>query len=394
MDWLAVLARIEAGESDRTEFKRGVDRKQLGRTLCAFANTDGGLLVLGVDDDGSIVGVQTPADTVSEKLTPLLQTGLNAPLQARMGRHESPNGWVHWIEVPRQRGFEPLRYGGQVYVRRGRASVEPSPAELAELYNAYGYIVTEERPIEASPMEEVEVAAFDAYLSRLGLAREIEPQLDLRDDLRARGVVAALGRQWRSTLYGVLAFGKHPQAYSQTKEFFIHCVSYAGLDQSAEVIEALDAKGRLDEQVDRALSWLGAQPRREVYIDGTRVDIPLVPAKAAREVIVNAVAHRDYAIMGSKVLVEIFLDRVVVTSPGCLPNGMTPLSVIRGGNPRARNQSITNYLLTMGKMEQRGRGWPIAARAMREHNGTQPGLEEDRTSRWLRVTLWTAPPAE
>jgi ATP-dependent DNA helicase RecG len=389
MDWLAVLKRIEGGEDGRTEFKRDVDLKKVGRTITAFANSDGGVLILGIEDNSASLGVQEDAEKVSERHTSFLQNGLSTPVQAKLGRNHSPNGWVHWIEIPRQRGFEPLRFASHVYVRRGRASVEPSAAELADLYNAFGYIITEERPIAAATIHDVDIGSFDTYLARIGLNRHMEPQLDLADDLRARGVVAMMGEEARATLYGVLAFGRSPQAYPQTQNFFIQCVSYAGMDQSAEVLEVADAKGCLDDQVDRALGWIAGQRRYEIYEPHRRVDVPLLPREAAREVIVNAVAHRDYAILGSKILVERFTDRVEVTSPGRLPNGMTPESVRRGGNPRARNQSITNFLFSMGKMEQRGRGWPIAIRSMQDHNGTLPELAEDRDARWVRVTLRT-----
>jgi ATP-dependent DNA helicase RecG len=126
-----------------------------------------------------------------------------------------------------------------------------------------------------------------------------------------------------------------------------------------------------------------------VYRGIERIDIPLLPPKAAREVVVNAVAHRDYAIIGSKILVERFSDRVEFTSPGRLTNGLTPDSVRRGGNPRARNQSITNFLLASGLMEQRGRGWPIIEAALREQGLAAPILEEDREARWVRVTMST-----
>jgi ATP-dependent DNA helicase RecG len=134
--------------------------------------------------------------------------------------------------------------------------------------------------------------------------------------------------------------------------------------------------------------------RFERYQGLTRTDVPLVPPAAIREAIVNAVAHRDYAITGSKVLLEVFNDRVVVTSPGRLPNGITVESVMRGGNPRSRNESIANSLLVLRKMEQRGRGWPVMRRAMREHNGTEPELHEDHQARFVRVTLWVRPPED
>lgn len=389
MDAQQIRARISAGENERTEFKRSLDLKAVGRTVSAFANSAGGLLLLGVGDDGTPRGVASDPDTVAERLTSFLQSGLSAPVQARIGVCELDGACVHWIDVPRQRGFEPLRAGGAVFVRRGRASVEPGGPELAELYNMFGYVITEERVLDATTARDIDVHAFDDYLTRLGLSRTDEPALELDDDLRVRGVLAPLGDDLRATLYGVMAFGRTPQAYAQTRNFFVECVSYSGTDRATDVLEVAAARGRLDEQIDRALGWIAGQRRTERYDGAIRTDVPLLPVRAAREVIVNAVAHRDYAIVGSKVLVERFADRVEVTSPGHLPNGITPVSVERGGNPRARNQSMTNYLLTMGRMEQRGRGWPIIAASMSEHNGSTPRLEEDREARWVRVTLTT-----
>jgi ATP-dependent DNA helicase RecG len=385
----AILKAIHEGEPDSVEFKRDADLKKIGKAISAFANSDGGILILGVSDDGKVVGIQDNSESLTERITSFLQNGLSAPVQARLGREVLPEGRIHWIEVPRQRGFEPLRYAGNVYVRRARSSVEPGPSELAELYNMFGYIVTEERTVAGVGLDELDLPSFQRYLKRLGLDLEAEPQIAIENDLISRGVLAELGESACATIYGLLAFGKSPQAYSQTQNFFVQCVSYAGKDRAAEVIEVLDAKGQLDEQVRKTLGWLTAQPRREVYRGIERIDIPLLPPKAAREVVVNAVAHRDYAIIGSKILVERFSDRVEFTSPGRLTNGLTPDSVRRGGNPRARNQSITNFLLASGLMEQRGRGWPIIEAALREQGLAAPILEEDREARWVRVTMST-----
>ena len=141
MEWRDVRRRIEAGEDRRTEFKRGLgDLSAIGRAMCAFANTEGGVIIVGGDDSRGVTGVREDAERVQERLTSFLQTGCSQPVHARTGRREEPAGWVHWIDVPRQRGFEPLRYDGRVWVRRERSSVEPSATELQELYNAFGYI--------------------------------------------------------------------------------------------------------------------------------------------------------------------------------------------------------------------------------------------------------------
>ena len=392
MEWTDVLERIEDAESGQTEFKSELGNlRAIGRAICAFANTEGGVVILGVTDAQQIVGVKEDAKGVQERLTSFLQTGCSSPVTARAGRHEDPNGWVHWIEVPRQRGFEPLRYDGRVWVRRERSSVEPSPVELQELYNAFGYILTEERPIQAATPAHIDLQGFRAYLQELGLDTEDEPQPNDEDDLRNRGVLADLGGVLHPTLYGVLAFGKEPQRYPQTRNFRVQCVSYQGDDRASNVLQVADTAGRLDEQVRRALGWFSGLGRFESYRGLIREDRPLLPQVALREALVNAVVHRDYAVTGSKVLLECFATHVDVTSPGGLPNHMRVESVRAGGHPRSRNESMANYMLVMGFMEQRGRGWPVMRRAMREFNGTEPEIIQDESGTYVRVRFHLEP---
>ena len=133
MEWLDILNRIASGEDSRTEFKASFGNSAaIGKAVCAFANTQGGVVILGVSDSQKIIGVSESSESVQERLTSFLQWGCSYPVSAQIGRHEDPNGWVHWIDVPKLRGFEPLRYDGRVWVRRGRSSVEPSASELQD----------------------------------------------------------------------------------------------------------------------------------------------------------------------------------------------------------------------------------------------------------------------
>ncbi len=388
MEWLDILRRIEGGENRYTEFKRGLgDLSAVGKAMCAFANTEGGVIVLGVADAREIVGVKEDAEKVEERLTAFLHTGCSSPVSARTGRHRDPQGRVHWVEVPRQRGFEPLRYDGRVWIRRERSSVEPSPTELQELYNTFGYILTEERAIQDAAMGHIDVEAFHTYLKRLGFDTDEEPQPDPEHDLRNRSVLVDIGGEARATLYGVLAFGKTPQRYPQTRNFRIECVAYAGDDRASEVLQVAEGAGRLDEQVDRALGWFLGLGRFESYRSLVREDRHLLPRPAIREALVNAVMHRDYAITGSTTFLEVFAARVDVTSPGALPNHMTVAQVRAGANPRARNDSMGHFMAGMGFMERRGRGWLIMRRAMRAFNGSEPELVQDERNRFVRVTF-------
>ena len=388
MEWQPIRGRIEACKVRRTEYSRGLeDLALIGRTICAFANSEGGIVVLGVTDTGEFVGVREDIETVQVSLTSLLQTGCSSPVHASIGRQEEPEGWVYWVDVPRQRGFEPMRYGGRVWVRRDRTSVEPSATELQELYNAFGYVLTEERAILDAPPAHIDLGAFRAYLERLGFDTTDDPQPESEDDLRNRDVIVDIGGDLCATLYGVLAFGKDPQRYRRTRNFCVECVAYAGDDRACEVLQVASAAGRIDEQVDRAVGWFLGLGRYESYRNLIREDRHLLPRRAIREALTNAVTHRDYAITGSKVLLEVFERRVDVTSPGALPNHMTVERVRAGANPRSRNESIAHYMAAMGFMEQRGRGWLIMRSEMRAFNGTEPELIQDERNKFVRVTF-------
>ena len=387
MEWLDILRRIETQEGRYTEFKRGLNLSDIGKVTCAFANAEGGVVILGVTNEGEIVGVKADAEQVQERLTSSLQTGCNTPVSASIGRHRDPIGWVHWVDVPRQRGFEPLRYDGRVWIRRARSTVEPSPTELQELYNTFGYILTEDQTIQDATVGHIDMDAFYSYLDRLGFDTEEDPQPSIEDDLRNRGVVTEIGGELRATLYGALAFGKHPQRYPQTRNLRVECAAYAGGDRASDVLQVAEAAGRLDDQVERAVGWFLGLGRFETYGSLIRDDLHLLPRPAIREALVNAVTHRDYAITGSKVLLEVFDDRVDVTSPGALPNHMTVERLRAGANPRSRNDSMAYFMDAMGYMEQRGRGWLIMRREMRAFNGTEPGLIQDERNKFVRVTF-------
>lgn len=386
MEWTEVLNRIAAGEDEHTEFKPHFrDRGKVGKAICAFANTDGGLIVLGISDGQKIIGVAEDSEQLQERLTSFLQSGCSSPVSARLGRHKDPLGWVHWLEVPGQRGFEPMRYDGRVWVRRGRSSVEPSPTELQDLYNTFGYVLTEDRTIGAATASDLDMQVFRSYLASLGIDTASDPQPNADDDLRNRGAIAEIGGQLQPTLYGVLAFGRMPQDYPQTQNFFIECVAYDGNDRADEILQTSEAKGRLSEQVERAAGWFSGLGKFEVYRELRRQDRRLLPLAALREALVNSVVHRDYAITGSKILFEVFAGRVEVTSPGTLPNHMTADSVRAGGRARSRNEYMANCMLALGFMERRGRGWPVMHKAMYEFNGTEPEIEQDRDGGFVRV---------
>ena len=396
MDWPEVLRRIKSGENSRTEFKRGLgDFGALGRTLCAFANGDGGLLVIGVDNPDVIAGAREDPERAQERLTNFLQNGCGEPVTADCDRYLTDAGWVHWVDVPRQRrGYEPFSYDGRFWIRRGRATVAPSPSELQELLNVFGLVLTEKQVIASATADDIDLNAFRSYMRVQGMRMEDEPQPDAESDLRNASVCDWLNGTLRPTLYGLMIFAKDPQGFPHATSLLIQCARYGGGDQASDVLSAGESRGRLDEQVHRSMGWFRSLGRKEIYRGLYREDVPLIPEEVLREALVNAVIHRDYAIAGSQVMLEVFDDRIVVTSPGALPNHMTVEQAQMGGAPRSRNEMMANAMVVRGLMERRGRGWLAMRHAMRNFNGTEPTLENFERDRLVRVTFHFEPDKE
>ncbi len=391
MEWPEVRRRIREGEGREVEFKLGFDTGKIGPAVCAFANGDGGVVVLGVTDRGRIVGVARDPDTVHERLTTFLGSGFSFPVTARCGRERAPEGWIHWIHVLRQRNPEPLRFGDVAWVRRERMSVCPSPAETQEMNNIFGFVMTEEQIIRPARVEDLDENHFRRHLERQGFGKRRARQPDLLSDYRNFELVSELETEPRPTLFGMLAFGREPQRFSHTHSFLVRCTAYQTPRRNRRVLLSFDAQGRLDEQVRRMLDWAKSFGKREFYDGPVRRDIPLLPLEALREAVVNAVVHRDYAITGSPVLVDVFPDRIEITSPGTLPNRMTVSMVRRGGVTRTRNELMAHYAVSNDLMERRGMGWLAIEDSMAEFNGTVPEIEEDRDGAFVRVTLLREP---
>ncbi len=387
MQWLDILKCIEAGESRTVEFKAGFDTAKIGPAACAFANSDGGVVILGVDESGAIVGVTRDPDAVHERLTTFLGSGFNYPMTATCGRNRDPRGWVHWVHVLRQRNREPLRFRDVAWVRGERSSVRPSPSELQELNNQFGFVMTEEQIVSGAAPGDIDEGCFRDFLRRQGLGQRGGRQPDLVDDYRNLNVVRSLDRRPTPTLYGLLAFGRSPQRFPNMRNLLVRNTAYSGSGRATGVWLAADARGRMEEQVETSLNWARSVGRKESYAGFRRSDRQVLPIDALREAIVNAVIHRDYAITGTPITVDVFRDRVEIASPGTLPNGMSLAKVRRGGNARSRNETMAHYAVVTQMMEQRGMGWPMIEDAMQDFNGTTPRIEEDREGAWVRVTL-------
>ena len=128
---------------------------------------------------------------------------------------------------------------------------------------------------------------------------------------------------------------------------------------------------------------------RRLLRRGTLAENRLLPVAVLREALVNALTHRDYGLMGTHVMLDVFPDRVEVTSPGGLPYPMTVERARGGGVARSRNEEMASAMVVAGLAGRRGTGWLLMRRRMREFNGTEPELTSVE-GRFTRVTFRTA----
>lgn len=186
--------------------------------------------------------------------------------------------------------------------------------------------------------------------------------------------------QARPTAAGLLLTGKDPTT------LFPHCRIqldvYPGHSADDEALVAESIRGNVPDAIDTAVSFIRKNTRRTPRVVGLkRIELPEYPEAALREALVNALAHRDYEDPSQHVVVEVFFDRIVITNPG-LPVGHPSLKRLEKGEARSRSRNplLSQGLVFLSLMEERGTGIRRMRRAMLDHGLEVPhvALDDDR----------------
>ena len=407
-----LLRKIRLGEDSFLEFKevflsggriKGPGRDQLADELAAFANSTGGIVVLSVSDEPrAVTGIpiehldaveryvsEIASDSITPALLPLIE---KLELPAADGRMRP----VVKVEIPL--GFFVHQSPGGYLHRVGSSKRQMEPAVLARLFEqrsqSRGGQFDRQVVAEAS-VDDLDARLVDRFrgeisgddrttaLSKLDMIRE--------DDA---GVL-------RPTVAGVLLGTRQPQCW--LPHAYIQAVAYRGasigeaLDSPRYQLDAKDNDGPLDDQIAYACRFVARNQRVEASKSMGRQDWPQYDLAAVFEAVVNAVAHRDYSIRGSKVRLRMFSDRIELCSPGALVNGMSIDELAYKQN--TRNPAIANLLdrcpvpeeiesprLTM--MDRRGEGVPAILARSRRLSGRQPVYEMFGDE--LRLTIHAA----
>lgn len=188
------------------------------------------------------------------------------------------------------------------------------------------------------------------------------------------------------TIAGYLIFSnEQPQQVEPFSRYIVRCVRYSGNSVSTDIVDSQDIIGTLDTIIDQTHAFALRNMAKESAIVGTkRIETFEYPADALRELIVNAVIHRDYMVTGTYISVTIFNNRIEIVNPGNLPPGVTieNLKVAQF----SRNQVISKILRDLGYMEEFGRGIDLVYAKMIAYNLPEPIFKNSANS--FKVVLF------
>ena len=388
-DELAELLR--RGEDSTLEFKRDdVQNHDLARELVALLNLAGGTVLLGVDDSGAIVG--STRNALEEWVAELCRVKIEPPVVPLMSwvRDAEPGRDVLAVQLSAgpDKPYARLHNGRRsYYIRVGSTSREASREKLERLFQASGRLNYGLKPVPGADWSAFDPRRLRDYFARVlqGDAPQDTDRAGWEELLTNVNLMTESIGQCTATIDGLLLFGSRPQRFLAQSGIRAICYTEANRDYATRADEDIrgpmvflgSASGELTETglVERALDFVRRNTETTAVLDrGRRIDRREYPEAVIRELVVNALVHRDYSIAGADILLEIFSDRLEVTSPGKLPNTVTPEGMRRGLR-YARNQTLVNVMRDYAYMEARGMGMRnTIIPGMHAHNGTVPEL--------------------
>ena len=341
-------------EASHVDYKERLEEKKPRswlKSVSAFANTEGGHLIFGVKNEPrEVVGLENPQAVVS-RLTELIKVRIDPTPRYRVREVEIEGKSCVDLEVqdgPAYPYYYAFDGSHTAYVRHGDQSEEATSRELNELI-LQGMNQTFDALPSSYRVGDVSFTLLAATFKNLK-----KEDFDLEKDLPSAGLVTDDGQITNGGLLlcdqGVL------------KQSRIFCTRWKGNYKGSIEEDALDDKefqgASLITLLQNAEDFVRNNSKNPWSIRGmTREERSDYPYKAVREVLVNALIHRNYQILGSEIHVEVFDDRLEITSPGGMMNGRRVQDMdIRHIPSMRRNQVISDVFSRLGFMERRGSG--------------------------------------
>jgi len=352
-------------EDPHTDFKSELgNTAELAKDLVCFASSDGGQIIIGVDESRRVVGVEDP-DALMLKVDDVAFNRCSPPVTVVQEVVELDGDAVLVLNVPKG-DQRPYRTGdGRYYVRSGPRCRSASREELLRLFQASRSLFYDEQPLPQLGLADIDLDAVARHLT----ATE---QQDLGDDLPRILRAWGLFDGEHPTVGGVVVFGRNPQALLEASRVVVGALP--GTEIGDDFVDRKDLSGDLFEIIAQIETFLGLHLRTAHEIVGfepeKREEIPLA---ALREAAVNALVHRDYTIPGP-VRIFVLADRVEVRSPGRPPNSIDT-DAMRAGVHVPRNPHIYSRVAAAQLGTRAGTGIARISRLLREHSGKDLGIE-------------------
>ncbi|MCD6274451.1 MAG: putative DNA binding domain-containing protein [Candidatus Aenigmarchaeota archaeon] len=371
----SILDLIKKGESETLEFKETLKLdNEIGKTISAFSNTRGGIILIGVSDSGEIIGVTIGKNTI-EELANYIKRNTDTKVYPSIKVEEAENKKIIFIEIQENKE-KPVFFKNHAYKRVGKTSPEMSSSEIRKLAKESGEKVYWDSKIcsEAS-LEDIDEEKVRWFLRKAKYERNFDVELEtpVKEALERLKLI----KNGKLTNAAILLFGKNPQ------KFFLQAETRCARFKGTEPLEFIDMKvfgEDIINQRDNAIEFVKEHIKLHAKIVGTeREETWEYPIEAIREGITNAICHRSYDVL-SNVQIRIFDDRIEIWNPGTLPEGLT-IEKLKGKHESIlRNPLIGKCFFLIRFVEQWGTGTNRIIRETIAHGLPDPVFEDTKTS--------------
>ena len=380
-----IRQRLQLGEDSRWEFKQvqfagsrptSPARDDLADEMIAFANANGGLLLLGVTDDGLLQGMSREQMAALGNL--MVETGTDSIEPAlRIDVHNRELDGKAFVVVEVPRGDSLHERGGRSWIRVGASKRRLTGDERMRLAQGRAqarYLWFDRQAVPNTGFETLSERLWGPLLSVAGAADPIRGLENMRLLARDEADVP------RASVAGVLLCATMPQEWLPYA--VVTATHYRGRDRASEQLDAQEIDGPLPSQIADGMKFVARNMRVAARKSPARENLAQYSTSAVFEALVNAVAHRDYSMSSRRIRLSMFANRLEIDTPGQLPNGMTIESM--DTSQATRNEVIASVFgrVPVGDvprsahraflMERRGDGVAIILKKTRETAGVRP----------------------
>jgi ATP-dependent DNA helicase RecG len=342
---------IARREGETVEFKSSInDPKRLVEICASFANNRGGHLLIGVEDNGKVIGAKIKTGTI-ENLANIIADNTDPTIYPRVTTPEIDGQKIISIEVAESSQKPHLAFG-KPFKRSGSVTKLMSRGEFERELLQRNHYQFDSAICQEATIDDLNNDAVSEFKKKYEVVNGTRLYGSNREILQSHGCLTAEGKV---TNAGILTFGKDPQKF--IPKAYVTAVRYPETKVTDTILDSKDFSGNLFEQIDKTDQYL----REHIQVISKipkvgleRRDMPVFPYFVLRELIVNAVVHRDYSVYGSRILIQLFADRIEFYSPGGFPQGVTAENLREA--QRSRNPVIARILHDVKYLEEFGNG--------------------------------------